>query len=128
MQRQTIQREIVLQAVQVLCHATADEIYRHVIVSHPAISKATVYRNLNVLADNGCIGRIDATTGADYYDCTTTQHYHLQCDQCGKVFDVPCTYLRELNKIPTDAGVLITGHTVLFRGICATCNSKKKGK
>ena len=127
MQRQTIQRQIVLTAVQTLCHATADEIYKYIVASHPRVSKATVYRNLGVLADDGQIGHIKATTGADYYDCTTTPHYHLQCDRCGKVFDVPFLYLGELNHIPTDPGFVITGHTVLFRGICATCNTEKKG-
>lgn len=128
MQRQTIQREIVLRAIQTLCHATAEDVYRYIVESHPTISKATVYRNLGVLADHGKIGRINATTGADYYDCTTTQHYHLQCNRCGKVFDVPCAYLGKLNRVPTDDGFLITGHTVLFQGICPTCNIQKKGK
>ena len=31
-------------------HPTADEVYRQVTAAHPSVSKATVYRNLNILA------------------------------------------------------------------------------
>ena len=35
------------------CHATADEIYSEIVREHPTISRATVYRNLNLLAEMG---------------------------------------------------------------------------
>ena len=48
--RNTIQRQIVLQAVnQMHNHPTADAIYAVIAAQHPTISKATVYRNLNQL-------------------------------------------------------------------------------
>lgn len=128
MQRNTFQRQVVLSAVQTLCHATADEIHRFVAASHPGISKATVYRNLGLLSENGQISHIEATSGADYFDCTTSPHYHLQCTECGKIFDVPFLYLGELNHIPVDPGFTVTGHTVLFKGVCASCNNKKERK
>ena len=50
--RNTIQRSLVLEAVNRLhCHATADEVYEEIIKEHPTISKATVYRNLNLLSE-----------------------------------------------------------------------------
>lgn len=128
MQRNTFQRQVVLSAVQTLCHATADEIHRFVAASHPGISKATVYRNLGLLSENGQISHIEATSGADYFDCTTSPHYHLQCTECGKIFDVPFLYLGELNHIPVDPGFTVTGHTVLFKGVCALCNNNKERK
>lgn len=52
--RNTIQRQIVLQAVnQLHNHPTADAIYAVIAAQHPTISKATVYRNLNQLAAQG---------------------------------------------------------------------------
>ena len=52
--RNTIQRQIVLQAVnQMHNHPTADAIYAVIAAQHPTISKATVYRNLNQLAAQG---------------------------------------------------------------------------
>ena len=52
--RNTVQRQIVLQAVRSLHdHPTADSVYAVVAAEHPSISKATVYRNLNQLALQG---------------------------------------------------------------------------
>ena len=45
--RNTVQRQIVLQAVRSLHdHPTADSVYAVIAAEHPSISKATVYRNL----------------------------------------------------------------------------------
>ena len=60
--RNTIQRQIVLQAVnQMHNHPTADAIYAVIAAQHPTISKATVYRNLNQLASQGEILRVPIT-------------------------------------------------------------------
>ena len=57
--RNTIQRTLVLEAVNTLqCHATADEIYEAIAKEHPSVSKATVYRNLNLLSEMGEIRKI----------------------------------------------------------------------
>ena len=61
--RNTIQRQIVLQAVnQMHNHPTADAIYAVIAAQHPTISKATVYRNLNQLAAQGEILRVPVPT------------------------------------------------------------------
>ena len=55
--RNTIQRQIVLDAVRTLHskHPTADEIYQHILHEHPGLGRATVYRNLSILSENGRI-------------------------------------------------------------------------
>ena len=70
--RNTVQRQIVLQAVRSLHdHPTADSVYAVVAAEHPSISKATVYRNLNQLALQGEILRVPVPTGADRFDFNT---------------------------------------------------------
>ena len=50
--RNTIQRQLVLSAVrQLQNHPTADEVYQEVQKNCPTISRATVYRNLKLLAE-----------------------------------------------------------------------------
>lgn len=45
--RNTIQKELVLKAVQDLrSHVTAEEVYEFIRKNHPGIGKGTVYRNL----------------------------------------------------------------------------------
>ena len=50
--RNTIQLSMVYEAVNRLkSHATASEIYDVIASEHPSVSRGTVYRNLNQLAE-----------------------------------------------------------------------------
>ena len=77
MKRNTIQRTLVLEAVNRLrFHPTAEEIYDDVIREHPHISKATVYRNLNQLAEDREIQKLAMADGPDRFDYRLQRHYH----------------------------------------------------
>ena len=57
--RNTIQKQLVLDAVFRLAnHPTAEEVYAEVARSHPTVSKATVYRNLGSLSEDGLLRHI----------------------------------------------------------------------
>ena len=97
--RKTIQRALVLEAVNKLqCHATVEEIYQMVASEHPNISKGTVYRNLNQLADSGEIRKLEIPGGADRFDHRCHNHYHVKCLKCGRVFDVDMEYIADLEQ------------------------------
>ena len=84
--RNTIQRSIVLSAVRALkTHPTAEEIYREINAAHPNISRGTVYRNLNVLAEQGTILRVLIPDAADRFDFNTVGHYHFRCREWDRV-------------------------------------------
>ena len=124
--RNTVQRQIVLQAVRSLHdHPTADSVYAVVAAEHPSISKATVYRNLNQLALQGEILRVPVPTGADRFDFHTQEHYHVRCTECGNVYDVfmpPITDL--LDRVTDSSDVELTHYDILFEGVCAACRNK----
>lgn len=99
--RNTIQRSLVLEAVNKLhCHATADEVYEEIIKEHPTISKATVYRNLNLLSEMGEIRRLQIPGSADRYDHISRNHCHVKCKVCGRVFDVDMVCRRPRKRDP----------------------------
>ena len=129
--RNTIQKGIILEAVQKLCdHPTAETVYTQVRQTHPRISKATVYRNLNQLAENGVICRLHLPQGADFYDCQTHPHYHMQCEECGGIYDLPLPYLEDFfAQVEGMEKFQIHQHNITFSGICPYCiqNSKNKG-
>ena len=78
--RNTIQRALVLEAVQSLHnHPTSADVYEVVRARHPNISRATVYRNLGVLANRGEVLRVEVPNGADRYDFLNKPHYHAKC-------------------------------------------------
>ena len=129
--RNTIQRSLVLEAVNRLqCHATADEIYEEVKKDHSNISRATVYRNLNVLSEMGEIRRMETPGGADRFDHRCHDHCHVRCQKCGRVFDVDVDFITGLEQRIRDAhGFEFTGYDILFRGICPDCqNASQKNE
>lgn len=121
--RNTIQRLLVFEAVNKLqCHATADEIYETIAKEHPNISRATVYRNLNLLSETGEIRKMEIPGGADRFDHQCHDHCHVKCEKCGRVFDVDMEYVTGLEKnINNNHGFMFTGYDILFRGICPDC-------
>ena len=124
--RNTIQRQIVLQAVnQMHNHPTADAIYAVIAAQHPTISKATVYRNLRQLAESGLLLKINTTDGADHFDHRCDAHYHAGCLRCGRVFDVELRQPPQLEKLLGDThGFAVSGYDLLFRGVCPECGGK----
>ena len=126
-QRNTIQRTLVLDAVRQLHnHATAEEIYQSVVKLHPSVSRATVYRNLSRLVDDGESRRLEIPNEPDRFDHLCHQHYHVKCVKCQRIFDVDMEYLGEIeSKIKDSHGFDIVGHDLVFWGICPECKNSK---
>ena len=120
--RNTIQRALVLEAVQSLHnHPTSAEVVR---ARHPNISRATVYRNLGVLANRGEVLRVEVPNGADRYDFLNKPHYHAKCRICGGVFDIDMPYQDDIVSQVSDAhGFTIEHHEIIFDGVCAHCKA-----
>lgn len=126
MRRNTIQRKLVLAAVQQMHdHPTAERVYALVAAQHPSISRGTVYRNLNQLAADGDLQKIELPESADCFDDTLEPHYHIYCHGCGRLFDVDMEYLQDLeHRVRDPHGFRFEGHTIVFKGICPECKSK----
>ena len=129
MKRNTIQRSLVYEAVnQLRCHATADEIYEAIVKEHPNISRATVYRNLNLLSEMGEIRKLEIPGGADRFDHLCYDHCHIKCEKCGRVFDVDMDFVSGLErKIRDDHGFAFNGYDIIFRGTCPDCRKAANG-
>lgn len=121
--RKTIQQDLVFNAVNSLRnHATPDDVYEEILKSYKTISKATVYRNLNQLAESGKIRKVSVPNGADRFDHQIDNHYHAQCTICGKVIDVTLKYFSNLEeKVENTDGFMLLGHDIIFSGFCEDC-------
>lgn len=103
-------------------HPTADTVYRHVSRIIPRISLGTVYRNLNKMADNGEILRLNLGDGTEHFDATVTPHNHFICDSCGQVIDLNMKSIDEINEVAAlDFNGIINGHFTYFYGKCPDC-------
>lgn len=119
--RYSRQRELIYQAVMGTDqHPTAEMIYHWLKPDNPSLSLGTVYRNLNLLVDEGAIVRM--AFPVERYDADTTPHAHFRCDCCGGVFDLRLPYDRTLDeRAARQSGHHVSGHELIYHGMCRCC-------
>jgi len=120
--RMTHQREIILQELcKCTTHPAADELYQLVKKKLPRISLATVYRNLEILAEAGAIKKIEITGRQKRFDWETQQHNHVYCIQCHRIDNILLEHGGEILRPEEDRGYTITGCRIEFTGLCPAC-------
>lgn len=105
-------------------HPTAEMLYQWLKPDNPNLSLGTVYRNLNLLADEGAITRM--AFPVERYDANTMPHPHFQCRGCGNVYDLEgLPYDGALDAAAAQAsGHLVDRHELIFSGTCVRCTQK----
>jgi Fur family ferric uptake transcriptional regulator len=125
--RITHQRKVIFEELKrVQTHPTADEIYEVVRKRLPRISLGTVYRNLDILSENGLIQKLKPGIPQMRFDGNPREHLHITCSHCGSVEDAniePSDDILEnleniLGKL-TKYGVF--GHKLELMGFCGSC-------
>ncbi len=126
--RLTTQRQIILEELsKVKTHPTASELYDMVRKRLPRIGLGTVYRNLELMAENGMILKLEVGGTQKRFDATTEDHYHIRCSRCGRVDDIDIPVIDSLvESAAKSTSYQILGHHVEFTGICPDC--QKSGK
>lgn len=120
--RNSIQRNLILQELSILCHATADQIYINVRNKIPKISLGTVYRNLEFLCKAKIIQRIHSYSKEKRYDINPMPHYHIHCVYCNRLQDIEKEELKKYSiPLPQVTNFQITGYSLEFLGICNHC-------
>jgi Fur family transcriptional regulator, peroxide stress response regulator len=105
-------------------HPTATEIYDSVRKQLPRISLGTVYRNLDFLAEQGIIRKLEIGGAKARFD-ECGEHHHVLCVQCGKIDDIHDTPGDLLNEEITELnGYKIIGFRLEFFGLCPECKKK----
>ena len=126
----TRQREAVLRYIINLdgAHATAAQIARYFTNAADPIGRATIYRHLNNMTENGTLRRYvtDGVSGACYQLAGAVDacdsHLHLKCESCGVLQHLECEALGELEQhvYASHAFQLNILKTVLY-GKCEDC-------
>lgn len=120
------QRELILKTVREnRVHPTADYVYHFLKKDHPNLSLGTVYRNLNLLSENGDIRKICIPNARDRFDGRMDRHYHMVCQECAEVFDIELNCLSKLEEeISSRTDFIVHGYDVIITGVCYTCQHK----
>lgn len=120
----TPQRQLVLDAVHELDHATPEQICAHVQRSAPAVNITTIYRTLDLLDRIGLVRHTHLGHGAPTYAAHEHQHVHLVCHHCGAVEELPTEMMDELvTSLAGRSGFALDVSHLALSGLCSTCQT-----
>ena len=123
--RMTRQRRIILETVKGLkTHPTADEVFGLVRKRLPRISLGTVYRNLDLLTEQGVIRKLETAGQQKRFDGDITPHYHVKCVKCGKIDDLYFELPKPSAEWTAQTRFQILEYNVELLGICPQCQEE----
>ena len=108
-------------------HVEADEILVRLRARGKKISRATIYRTLELLVDSGIVGRVRiGEMGYRYERLRAGEHHdHLICNECGRVIEFFEPRIESLqDDVCERYGFLALSHSHQMRGICRQCRPR----
>ena len=131
----TRQRTLVLSLLKRLGdrHLTAEEISRYLAEEGNPVGKATVYRCLDRLVEQGTVRKFPLGEGESacyqYQTGECHSHYHLKCACCGALLHLECSYIDGMAEhLKATHGFLLDPSKIVLYGLCGKCAAEKKEK
>lgn len=122
--RMTPQRQLVLDAVRVLHHATPEQVCQQVQQATPTVNITTIYRALDLLEGLGLVRHTHLGHGAPVYSAEAHEHLHLVCHRCGRVNEVPTDLLEQVaTRLHTECGFQLDPSHLALSGTCRDCSA-----
>lgn len=117
-------------------HITANEICAYFQQQGAPLAKATVYRHLERLVQQGVVAKyiVDEKssacfeyTGAPQAEPNTC--FHCKCERCGKLIHMHCREAAQIERhIRECHGFAVDSTRTVFYGICADCQAMEADK
>ncbi len=121
--RLTPQRQLVLEAVDALEHATPDDILVEVRKTASGVNISTVYRTLELLEELALVSHAHLGHGAPTYHLADRHHHiHLVCRDCTNVIEADIEVAADFTAKLRETFGFVTDmkHFAIF-GRCADC-------
>jgi Fur family ferric uptake transcriptional regulator len=93
------------------------------------VGRATVFRTLDLLAEQGSLERLDLPSGEHAYVACAPQehHHHVVCRTCGKSVEVEDSGLQAVvQQIGARSGYRIESHRLELYGLCPECQRENR--
>ncbi len=124
--RYTAQRQIIWDEIRSSDqHRDAEEIYFTLHHRGIRISRATIYRTIDVLVKNNMIDKLDVGDGRSRYEYNDKyiHHDHLICTSCGKIIEFHSKNIEKYQQqIAKKHQFQLNDHNHQLYGICKECN------
>lgn len=125
-------RRIFEKAFEVHEHFTVERMYEWLKAEEgPAVSRATVYRTLEVLEKGGFIEAVETGRGEVVYEHVLghEHHDHMVCRVCGRIEEFQDEEIEALQRKNAEKlGFVMTGHLLRLSGICPGCAATLRGE
>jgi len=119
------ERKIILDEVfSTSGHFEAEDLLFSLRKKKKRVSRATVYRTLDLLVKSGSVSKIDFGEAHSHYEHILEQEYHghLVCLKCGKIIEFENEKIGKLkNEEAKRNNFQIMRHSLEFYGYCSRC-------
>ncbi len=124
----TVQRHLVLQALDRLGRGTPEDITQAVREITPSLNASTVYRTLELFEKLGMVRHSHIGHGAASYSLATARPpVNLVCARCEQVLEAHSDVLgRAANRIEELHGFTVDVGHVTLTGVCGRCRSVQR--
>lgn len=113
-----------IEAASLGCHITPPWLLQQGRKLSPKLSRATVYRTLDLLSELGLVRPILGTGQERIYIRSDGGNHHVLCSGCGRVAGFEECVADELGEmLAARLGFRIEGHLLEFYGLCPECQS-----
>ncbi len=122
--RVTPQRQLVLEAIDRLGHATPDAVCAEVQSVASGVNLSTIYRTLELFEKLGLVRHAHLGSGsATYHSAASAAHLHLVCDGCGAVDEADIAVAQDLvGRLRSAHGFTPDVEHMAISGLCAACS------
>jgi len=126
----THQRQVIYETVMSLPgHPSPEAIYEKVCRKIPAISLATVYKNLHTFLESGMLREVSLHYGSLRLETNEEPHHHLVCVRCKSITDLDEDSLAPVRlKEQFPQGFQVKRIAVDVLGVCPKCASREARK
>ena len=106
-------------------HFTAEDLLGESRRRRLGVTRATVFRSLDVLSELGLVERLDLPTGEHaFVACEPAHHHHIVCSRCGRSTEVADNGLEGVAAaIERQSGYRVDTHRLELFGLCPACRS-----
>lgn len=127
--KSTPERQAVLDDVLASSdHFTVDDLYDQLRRrGDKRVSRATIYRTLELLCESGLVNKIDWISPTTHYERAQADahHDHFLCSHCGQIYEFFSPTLEKVQEKVCDAlGLVADDHTLKIAGIPQHCRDK----
>ncbi|MGB4778103.1 Fur family transcriptional regulator, partial [Microbacterium sp.] len=113
--RHTAQKDAVMRALaEAPGFVSAGALHQRIVQGGAAIGLATVYRQLNALAESGRADTIASPSGQLFRACAQPgeHHHHLVCEGCGRAVEFDPPDEEWIRRTATTHGFTVTRHVL----------------